>query len=388
MPLCRCVGEAAIWASGAIFVCAAGLRADDRGAPPRLDQIQVIGTHNSYHLAPDPVAARLIRAVTPGEAAAIDFSHRPLTEQLDRLAVRQLELDLYLDPRGGLYARPMALAAAAREGRETPAHDPDHRLRAPGVKILHSPDFDFRTTVLTLQDALMEVRDWSDRNPRHAPVFVLLEPKAESYWPPTRPPAWNAEAMVVLEKEVLSVIPRARLLTPDDVRGDRPTLREAVEGRGWPALDAARGKFVLLLDDEGAVRDEYLATDPGPAGRLCFVSVPRDHPAAAWMKRNDPVSGFEEIRALVGAGFLVRTRADEGTRQGRTGDTTRRERAFASGAQIVSTDFPEADARWSDYAVRFPGGVAARPNPVTGTAFPQDVDLEAESTGGSGVEGN
>jgi len=29
------------------------------------------------------------------------------------------------------------------------------------------------------------------------------------------------------------------------------------------------------------------------AGRLLFVSVARTHPAAAWMKRNDPVQSFE-----------------------------------------------------------------------------------------------
>ncbi len=36
-------------------------------SPLRLDQTQVIGTHNSYHVAPDVVADSLMRAVVPRE---------------------------------------------------------------------------------------------------------------------------------------------------------------------------------------------------------------------------------------------------------------------------------------------------------------------------------
>ncbi|MBI3271437.1 MAG: hypothetical protein HYZ53_20775 [Planctomycetes bacterium] len=345
-------------------------------ASPRLDQAQVLGTHNSYHLAPDPVALRLMAAAAPGEARTNDYSHRPIPEQLERLGVRQLELDLYLDPAGGLYAHPMALRVAARERTRVPPHDPDGKLRVPGIKLLHSPDFDFRTTALTLRDALAQVRDWSDLHPRHFPVFLLLELKSDAFWPMTRPLKWDAAGLEALEQEVLATLPRERLLTPDDVRGSAATLREAVEGHGWPSLDSARGKIVLLLDNEGDERDVYLARSRTLAGRLCFVSVPRGHAAAAFMKRNDPVGGFEEIRALVAAGFLVRTRADDGGGATRANDTTRRDRALASGAQLVSTDFPEPDLRRSPYAVRLPGGLVARSNPVSGVPGLEDADLK------------
>ncbi len=345
----------------------------------RLDQAQVIGTHNSYHVAPDPVALRIVGGAAPGEARASDCTQRPILDQLERLGVRQLELDLYLDPKGGLYARPMALGVAAKEGTLVPPHDPERKLRAPGIKVLHSPDFDFRTTTLTLVDALTEVRAWSDRHRGHFPVFLLLELKSQSFWPLTRPPKWDAAGLEALEREVLGVLPRERLLTPDDVRGSAATLREAVAGRGWPALDSARGKVVLLLDNEGDEREAYLAPSPTLAGRLLFVSVPREHPAAAFMKRNDPVGGFDDIRALVAAGFLVRTRADEATVAARANDPTRRDRALASGAQLVSTDYPEPDLRLSPYAVRLPGGVVARANPVSGVPGAGGADLEPEA---------
>ena len=46
---------------------------------------------------------------------------------------------------------------------------------------------------------------------------------------------------------------------------------------------------------------------------------------------------------LVRQGFIVRTRADDGTVEARANDTARRNAAFASGAQIVTTDFLTPD---------------------------------------------
>jgi hypothetical protein len=348
-----------------------------RESTPRLDQTQVIGTHNSYHVAPDVVADSLMRAVVPREADANAHTHRPLTEQLEELGVRQLELDLFLDPRGGLYAKPFALQAAQLQQKDVPAHDPAGKLKPPGIKILHSPDFEFRTTVYTFADAVTEVRAWSDKHPRHFPVFLLLELKSESFSPLTKPPTWDAAACVGLEQEILAVFPRERILTPDNVRGDQPTLRDAVIARGWPTVEATRGKVVFLLDNEGPIGSEYLQPSDRLAGRLLFVSVPRTHPAAAWMKRNDPLGSFDEIQSLVKAGFLVRTRADAGTVEARANEVIRRDRAFASGAQLVSTDYPEPDLRFSPYAVRFEAGVVVRANPVTGPAGRAGQDLES-----------
>ncbi|HND53653.1 MAG TPA: Ca2+-dependent phosphoinositide-specific phospholipase C [Pirellulaceae bacterium] len=322
----------------------------------RLDQVQVLGTHNSYHVAPDEVAAGLIRAFAPQEAEANDYSHRPLVEQLDRLRVRQFELDLFLDPDGGRYSQPMAMKLARERRVEVPPHDPDGLLAKPGIKILHSPDVEFRTTVYSLADSLRMLKKWSDEHPGHFPVFLLLELKSESFSPFIRPPKWDWEACQRLEREVLEQLPRERLLVPDDVRGDAATLRDAVAGRGWPTVRAARGKFVLLLDNEDSVRAAYLKPSDTLAGRLLFVSVDRRHPAAAWMKRNDPIGSAAEITSLVRDGFLVRTRADAGTVEARKGDVRRRDQALATGAQLISTDFPEPDPRWPGYSVTWPDG--------------------------------
>jgi len=333
-------------------------------APIRLHEIQVIGTHNSYHIAPDAVAAGLIRLGSPAQADGLEYTHPPLSEQFNS-GIRQIELDLYRDPEGGLYANPICIQTAANQKAEVAPFDPQGMLKKPGTKVLHSPDFDVRTTNYTLLNALAEIRVWSEKHPRHAPLFVLLELKSESFLPLKKPLDWSAADMADLDKEILTALPRDKLLTPDDVRGKFGTLRESIVGGGWPTLDAARGKIVLLFDNEGALRDTYVAREKSLRGLLMFATVAEDHPAAAWFKINDPIKEFDRIQRLVKAGFLIRTRADANTTAARKNDATQRDKAFASGAQLISTDFPAANPRFSTYSVQFAPGVVVRTNPLS-----------------------
>lgn len=318
----------------------------------RLNEIQLIGTHNSYHIRPDEVALKVIASTVAREADAIDYSHRPMIEQLDALNVRHFELDLYLDPQGSMYHSPAMWKLARSLSTDVPNWPHESAMKQPGIKVLHSPDFDYRSTVATFREALELLRDWSSQHPQHVPIFLLLELKSDSFSPLTRPLPWQADDIEQLEKEILAIIPREKILAPDDLRGTVATLRDAVRSKGWPMLDSQRGKFVFLLDNEGIERDLLLRKSDILAGRLLFASVSADHPAAAWMKRNDPVSQFEEIRKLVKQGFLVRTRADADTTQARKNDSTRSRRAIESGAQLISTDFPEPDPRFSEYHVK------------------------------------
>jgi hypothetical protein len=351
------------------------------GDEVRLNQVQVIGTHNSYHLAPHPNVAGLIGARGRAAAEALDYTHRPLAEQFSDLGIRQIELDLFADPDGGRYAEPTARKILKGLGRE-PGPDPDEggRLRKPGLKVFHVQDIDYRSTVPTFLDALRQVRAWSADHPRHVPILVLVEPKDGAIPDlPTLPAPFSKAELEGIDREIRSVFEPSQLLTPDDVRGAHPSLREAIRDRGWPTLDQVRGKVMFALDDEGELRERYLAGHPTLQGRVLFVSVPDDHPAAAWMKVNDPVKDFDRIRKLVRDGFLVRTRADADTAEARQNNPIRREKALASGAQFVSTDFPEPRLDLSPYQVRLTGGVAARANPVIGNPTPPAQDLEKDA---------
>ena len=93
-----------------------------------------------------------------------------------------------------------------------------------------------------------------------------------------------------------------------------------------------------------------------------FANLPESEPGAALLVVNDPVASFDRIQTLVRQGFIVRTRADADTREARLNDTGRRERALASGAQLVSTDYYRPATHFgTDYQVRIPGGMRCNP---------------------------
>ena len=348
-------------------------------AEPRLNQIQVIGTHNSYHIAPTPAIQQLIASAGKGRAEGLDYTHRPLGEQFSQLGIRQIELDVFADPKGGLFAEPNLRKMVKNRGKDPgPDPDVDGRLRKPGIKVLHVQDVDFRTHAPTFVDALKQVRTWSKANPRHVPILILVELKDDSILAlPTKPVRFGPEQLDAVDAEILSVFDRSEILTPDRVRGRFSTLPEAIKAQGWPALEEVRGLVMFAMDNENAVRDRYLKGHPALQDRVMFTTVAPSNPAAAWFKVNDPIKDFDRIQKLVRDGFLVRTRADVDTAHARSNDTTLRDKALASGAQFVSTDYPEPDRRLTEYSVRLPGNVVARPNPVSGDPAWGRIDLES-----------
>jgi len=352
------------WIGSGVGLCQE-IQSEDLGL--RLSEVQVIGTHNSYHLAPLPEVMRLIGLTGKGVADAIDYTHLPLSRQYSEQGIRQIELDLYADPEGGLYSKPVGRQLSEATKRdERMGFDFEEVMKRPGIKIIHAPGFDYATHVPTLKAALGQTVVWSKEHPQHFPILILLELK-ESVTGPAGVKAipFDRPMLDALDAEIRECVPRDMLLTPDDVRGDAETLREAIEQRGWPTLEESRGKIYFALDNTNGLVARYLEDHESLRGRVMFVSVSPEHPAAAWMKLNDPFGDYEKIQSYVRRGFLVRTRADGDTKQARKNDPTQRDRAMASGAQFISTDYPVSDPRWSEYRVQLPGGAIYRRNPVT-----------------------
>ena len=50
-------------------------------------------------------------------------------------------------------------------------------MKKPGFKVLHDSAVDYLTTTPTLIHALNEIKIWSQKNPKHVPIFILLEMK-------------------------------------------------------------------------------------------------------------------------------------------------------------------------------------------------------------------
>ncbi len=321
----------------------------------RMNQLQLIGTHNSYKLAlpDDELVAH--RAVDAAGADSIDYAHRPLAEQLDR-GLRGLELDVYPDPQGGRYLQP---PGARRRGyAQSPwTSDERQKMQRRGFKVMHLADIDFRSSCLTLQDCLTIVREWSQAHPRHLPILITLNAKdGRGDAGAVQPLPFDASVFDALDAEIRAALPDDLLLRPDQVQGAHPTLRDAVRIDGWPLLGQARGKVLLALDEDAHKVALYRGARRSLEGRAMFVNINEGSPAAAYLTLNDPLGDGTRIARAVAAGYLVRTRADADTREARSGDTQRREAAFHSGAQYVSTDYPWPDQRWGDYRVKFPSG--------------------------------
>jgi Phosphoinositide phospholipase C, Ca2+-dependent len=336
-------------------------------ASVRINQIQVIGTHNSYHAGLAPSEAKLLLDKNPKLYRALEYRHRPLDQQLTS-GVRQIELDIYADSEGGRYAHPFgADAVGAAALPEDPPFDPSGLMRKPGFKVMHVQDIDYRSTCQQLIACLKIVRAWSHAHPKHIPVFILLETKQADL-----PPQYNARSpekftvstFDALDAEIRTVFAPGEMITPDQVRGKYPTLEAAVLHGSWPTLAHARGKMIFLMDQR-PVGPKYLEGHPGLKGRVIFTNAEPGQPDCAFTEENEGTQ--ETIAALVRKGYLVRTRTDADTQQARTNDTTRREIALASGAQLLSTDYPASEpSQWTPYSVSLPGGAVARCNPVNG----------------------
>jgi len=340
----------------------------------RLNQLQALGSHNSYHVRPRPeLLAALLQALGT-TAEGFEYTHVPLPDQFNAQGIRQIELDVFADPEGGLFANRVALGLIGQDPASgIPALD------APGFKVLHVQDIDFESTCWTFVECLTAVKAWSDAHPGHMPILILIEVKDETI--PLAgaavPVSIGAAEFDALETEIRSVFPVEHIITPDEVRGGHATLEGAVRTDGWPTLGASRGRVFFALDNGGEKKAAYLEGHPALAGRLMFTSSLPGEPEAAFVKLNDPIGDFDQIRQVVADGFIVRTRADAETVQARTGDTTMRDAALASGAQFVSTDYPVPDPQFgTGYAVEIPGGTPARCNPISAPAACTPSDIE------------
>lgn len=347
----------------------------------RLNEIQVIGTHNSYHEI-SSVPERVLRRSVIGAAAEREFeyAHRSLDIQLQSERVRQIELDVFNDQPGGTYAAPLI--------RQVTGGGPyDPIMNQPGIKVLHTQDVDYRSNCLTLKACLTTVKRWSDANPTHVPIAILIELKDSIIdvggFQFVRPAPFDAAAMDRLDAEIRSVFSPDEMITPDDVRGRHPTLEQAVTTEGWPTLAKSRGKVMFLMDNGGSYRTTYVAGRPSLQGRVLFTNSNPGQADAAFVERNDAKGSFADIQSLVRRGYVVRTRADVPGREVATDDNSTANAALASGAQWVSTDYPVPGYSTSfgtDYVAALPNGNVARCNPVIAVRGCWDAVLDRNFT--------
>jgi hypothetical protein len=350
-------------------------------AQVRINQIQVIGSHNSYHAGLLPGMRAFLAKEKPDSLRGLDYAHQPLDKQFDG-GVRQIELDIFADSKGGRYAHPAGPAAEAAAGVTVDSVNDNFSgassevMMKPGFKVMHVQDLDQHSNCQPFTACLTIVRKWSSEHPRHLPIFVLVETKQGKPLKipnATTPEPFTAAMFDALDLEIRSVFSADEMITPDGMRGSYATPNEAARANAWPTLERARGKVIFLMDQRSA-GPLYLEGHANLRGRVLFTNAAPGQPDAAFTEENDGTE--QEIAALVREGYLVRTRTDADTKEGRSGSTARRDHAMASGAQILSTDYPKAEpAQWTGYSVSFAGGAMARCNPVARNPACRDGDL-------------
>ena len=305
--------------------------------PLRINHIQMEGTHNSYHVEP---------VFSPTREYM--YTHESLDVQAAELGVRQFEIDVWWDVRDGL-------------------------------RVYHN-QYDSGTTCPTFQNCLETLLAWSQSNGQHHPLMIWIEPKD---WPEQAADITTTVELSGLLQEIESEIsefwPRNLTIAPDDVRGEWPTLNEAVLNDGWPLLEESRGKVIFVLLARGEMRDLYLDDYPGLNGALMFTLSDLGSGEAAIFSLTDPILEGEEIAQLVSDGYIVRTRADSGGEEPDNNDTTRFEAALASGAHTISTDYP-GPVEGMDYWIAIPNGTPSRCNPLVAPGWCTSEDIEDQAS--------
>jgi hypothetical protein len=370
-------------------------------ASTTINQMQVVASHNSYHVAPAAGVLTLMQSLSAlggvgSDPLDFNYTHPDLLTQAER-QVRGFELDLFLDRGvmsssgvtysaykmpaenpGHKYGHPAAISMASTYGYDTgPTFDPANMLSSSSVgelKVLHVPDLDVGTTCYTFKSCLAELKAWHDNNPSHHPMFINVSPVA--YAPPSAlvtvayvlnpvPQFDTLAEMLQIETEILSVFSPDMLITPDQVQGSAPTLEAAVTGSsasgGWPTIDDSRGKFVFYLNSMRGSTPWSLYTSNGAslAGRSLFAfGTPGVDDITAFVKEHccealDSAARQQVVADWVQSGYIVRVRTDV-FGSGKTTEQMRADAdlAVASGAQILATDcFMSASGTCGDYTI-------------------------------------
>ena len=310
---------------------------DTEKEPLRINHIQMKGTHNSYHIEP---------LISPTREYM--YTHQPLDFQASQQGVRQFEIDVWWDIREGL-------------------------------RVYHN-QYDSGTTCPTFENCLETLLEWSNENPLHHPLFIWIEPKD---WPEQATDVTTtleiSGLLEDIEHEIAQFWPLNKTITPDDVRGESATLKDAVITDGWPLLEESRGKAIFVLLASGESRDLYADAHPGLLGARMFTLSDEGSNEAVIFSLTDPLGSGEEITRLVSEGYIVRSRADSGGGEADNNDTTRLDAALAAGAHSISTDYP-AQVEGVDYWVEIPEGTPSRCNPITSPTWCTSVEIEDQGS--------
>lgn len=272
----------------------------------KYNEVRTLTTHNSYKKAlPDSLYKLSSQVFSPEKFRVSMYEHDTPVAQLNN-GVRGFELDIRKQPNG--------------------------------FKIFHQPAPDNLSNSPNWKMTLEELRLWSDANPNHVPVTVLVEIKRDN-------PYWNLlyremdeNKLRELDRTVKDIMGENKVITAADLMGESySSLGEMVENNGWPSLCSMKGKFIFLLHPDSVYTDLFINLDKTMKTQM-FVpmisngDVESYHDYAAFVLGNHPWDS--SVGDLVSRNYIVRTMLDAGQYY----DEARKTAALACGAQLLTTD--------------------------------------------------
>lgn len=299
----------------------------------KFNEVAYIATHNSYQLTSVPSYQKVYRdlenvtfGLIKGDAPL--YNSDTLTEQFN-LGIRSIELDIQTVVNGD------------------------------NVNFVcsHSPLLDMTSSCYDFSLALEEIKMWSDANPRHLPISIIIEPK-EFFLLENGMRFFNAEYANKLD-ELLRNTFGEKLITPAEMMGEHDSLREMRESDDWMKLEDCSGRVAVFFHDTDGVTSKYIKQDESIKTQAMFPMLrykDRDKSYASVLIVNSPkdVSKYSE-ELIYEKNHIVRTMLDSFGNH----DDEKRKLCLESGAQILSTDYPrKVDMSNVDYYVDFGNGCA------------------------------
>lgn len=295
----------------------------------KLNEMIFLATHNSYQTPNTETTKELYRnlsELTFGLVSAEmgDFYSQTLTQQLN-CGIRSLEMDIETFDRDGEIS----------------------------FTCMHSPYIEMTTSCYDFALAMKEIAMWSDNNPNHLPITIIIEPKT-IFIPLEDMEFFNIEYAKKFDS-VLRETLGDKLFTPAHMLRDYASFGEMRAADDWCKVKDMLGKVLILLHQTD-ITEKYIKLDTSLKSQAMFPMLREkdiDRDCTSFIISNKPDELLEiSDEAIKEKKIIVRTRADEFTEI----TEERLTNALKSGAQIVSTDYPyRDDLTPDDYFVSFGG---------------------------------
>ncbi|MFW5780504.1 MAG: Ca2+-dependent phosphoinositide-specific phospholipase C [Bacillota bacterium] len=283
----------------------------------KLNEIQVLATHNSFKRMPFMPFSKTLELFWGQKVRNGYYGLDFLSEQFD-MGIRGVELDVV--------------------------------MYGEDLRLIHDPVTDWRTNGPDFKMALEEIKLWSDINPGHIPINIMLQVRNNFSPFSHKFKKFTKQDIQDMDNLLGEVFGEGNIIKPKDIKGDHDTLREAVETDGWPELSECMGKvyFALLIGDE-TNKQYYKEIDPSFETQRAFIfSKPEEEEKeyTSFILADSPFT--EGLEELIDKNYILRTRLDEQFNY----SEQRRVASIELGSQILATDHMRGNLLHPDYVTK------------------------------------